>query len=181
MLFGTEGAELAALEWLHRIFECGFCDGLMRFVSLLGEYGFVWILIAVVMLCTKKYRRCGVFLAAALTVSLFVGVLGIKNLVQRPRPFEVNPALVPQIPKPTDFSFPSGHTLTAFVSALVILSFDRRVGAAALVLAVLIALSRMYLYVHFPTDILGGIFLALVIFAVLCPFFVEKRKVKAKK
>lgn len=107
-------------------------------------------------------------------------MLGLKNLVARPRPFDVDPEIVVIIPKPSDFSFPSGHTLTAFASAFAVLSFDRRLGISALVTASLIAFSRMYLYVHFPTDILGGILLAFVIFAVVRPFFAGKPREKKK-
>ncbi len=166
MLFGTEGAELAVLDFIQSVFKCGFCDRLMTAASALGNNGGLWIAVSAALLCTKKYRRCGAVMALGLLIGLFVFVLGVKNLVMRPRPFMLNEAAPTIIAKPTDFSFPSGHTLTAFSSAFILFARSRRLGTAALAAAALIAFSRMYLYVHFPTDILGGIaFAALIFFA----------------
>lgn len=162
MLFGTEAAEMRLLNLIHDTFQCGFTDFIMPKISAPGNAGALWIVIAAVMLCIPKYRRCGAAMAAGLLGCLIFGNLLLKPIVHRPRPcwlYEVE--LIAKIP--TDFSFPSGHTYASFVSAFVIFGFNVRQGVAALVVAALIAFSRMYLYAHFPTDVLGGIALAAII------------------
>ncbi|MBE7032302.1 MAG: phosphatase PAP2 family protein [Ruminococcaceae bacterium] len=166
MLFGTEAAELWILNLIQDIFGCGFLDFLMPKITALGNAGIIWILVGLVLLCTKKYRRGGVFLLVGLLLGLIFGNVILKNLIARPRPcwiYDV-PLL---IPNPTDFSFPSGHTLSSFISAFVLMRINRKFGIPALVLAILIAFSRMYLFVHFPTDILGGIVLAYAIYMMI--------------
>lgn len=67
------------------------------------------------------------------------------------------------IANPTDYSFPSGHTLSSVISAVILAKTDRRFGYAAIPLAVLIAFSRLYLYVHFPSDVLASAVLGIII------------------
>lgn len=165
MLFGTEGFEFGILNGIHNALQCDFMDFLMKLFSAVGDAGVLWIIVAVAMLCSKKYRRTGVFLGAGLLLGLLFGNLIVKNLVARPRPcwiFDI-PGLMIEVPK--DYSFPSGHTLSSFIAALVLLDSDWKIGIPAAVIAVLIAFSRLYLFVHFPTDILGGIILAILVFS----------------
>jgi len=161
MLFGTETFEIEILKGIQNIFQCLFLDILMPVVTHLGDGGLVWIITAIVLLCTKKYRRLGIALGAGLAVGFLIGNVALKNLIMRPRPCWIEQtALLIEIPR--DYSFPSGHTISSFVSAFVLLKGSRRMGIFALVLASMIAFSRMYLFVHFPTDILGGILVAWV-------------------
>ena len=86
----------------------------------------------------------------------------LKNLVARPRPYEVVEGLVPLIGKPTDYSFPSGHTCASFACALVLYRIlPKKYGVPAVILASLIAFSRLYVGVHYPTDVLGGMFVGI--------------------
>ncbi len=154
--------ELGILEAIQSI-RCGFVDFLMTAFSFLGNGGALWIAIALVMLISQKYRKTGFMLAVGLVLGLVFGNLILKNLVARPRPCWIADDVELLIAVPKDFSFPSGHTLSSFIAAFVLYREGRRFGIPALIVASLIAFSRMYLFVHFPTDILGGILLATVI------------------
>lgn len=176
LLFGCEAAELAALDFIQQNFRSGFGDSLMVFMSTIGNAGILWIVAAVIMLCTKKYRRSGLILTAGLLLGLIFGNIILKNVIARPRPCWINDEVAIIIPRPSDFSFPSGHTLASFVSAFILLKTNRRIGFIALAAAILIAFSRMYLYVHFPTDILGGIALAFLIYILLKKFLIADKE-----
>ena len=130
-------------------------------LSALADLGAVWIILAVVLICFKKTRRAGFTVGLSLILSLLVGNLILKPLVGRIRPYDVNPDVVLLTKRFTDYSFPSGHTLASFCAAGSLMFTDRRIGYPSLVLAVLIALSRLYLYVHYPTDVLTSVVLGL--------------------
>ena len=132
-------------------------------ISALGNAGLIWIVLSVILLSIKKYRKCGITLVIGLLLGLLIGNIILKPLVARPRPCWINTDIALLISSPKDFSFPSGHTLSSFIAAIILLKENKRFGYVAMVLAILIAFSRMYLYVHFPTDILAGIILACII------------------
>jgi undecaprenyl-diphosphatase len=111
---------------------------------------------------TPKYRKVGILTICALILSSILGEGLIKHLVKRPRPFIADPAVQLLIAKPLSYSFPSGHTTSAFAAAGIIVKMVKRYRAYVITLALLIAFSRMYLFVHYPTDIVGGIILGLV-------------------
>ncbi len=161
--------ELPVLDWIAENLHCGFLDTVMPAITFLGDAGWFWIACAVIMLCFKKTRKTGLMMGVALICGLVVGNLFLKPVIARVRPYDVNTAVKLLIEKPHDFSFPSGHTLASFEAAVVLFLRERRyIGIPALVLAALIAFSRMYLYVHYPTDIAAGILLgtAFAFFAV---------------
>ncbi len=149
---------LYALQGIHT----PLLDKVMVFFTNLGDAGALWIVIGLLCLARKKTRRLGVAIAIALLLTLFVGEIGIKNLVARSRPCWIDPSVPLLIRVPKDYSFPSGHTATAFSAAFCILATSKKWGVVALVVAALIAFSRLYLFVHFPTDVLGGILVAAV-------------------
>lgn len=111
----------------------------------------------------KKYRRQGLFLLLGLAASVLVGNVLLKNIVARPRPCRIDASVPLLIANPTDYSFPSGHTLSSVISAVILAKTDRRFGYAAIPLAVLIAFSRLYLYVHFPSNVLASAVLGIII------------------
>ena len=130
----------------------------MCFITRLGDAGMVWILLAVILLVIPKTRKSGIILMVALCVD-FVLCNGIlKNLFARIRPCNINTQVQLLIARPNDFSFSSGHTAASFTAvAALYLSGEKKLWKPALMLACLIAFSRLYLYVHYPTDILGGV------------------------
>lgn len=140
-------------------------DAFFVVITHLGDAGALWIAIAVLCLCFKKTRKCGVMLAAVLILGTLLGNMALKNIIARPRPFVQNPEMLKEllIAAPHGFSCPSGHTLASFESAFVIFLNNKKWGIVSLVIAALIAFSRMYLYVHFFTDILLGTLLGIVL------------------
>lgn len=172
-------------EILYRIQEMhrAFLNPVMIGVSALGNNGLIWILGAVALLFFKKTRRCGILMLVSMAVCFIVGNLCIKNLVQRPRPCQIDTAVQLLIPIPSEYSFPSGHTLHGFTAATIIFLHHRRAGIAALLFAAVIAFSRMYLFVHFPTDILGGLILGVMTAIIVYQVYsrAEKRKENRKQ
>ncbi len=148
--------DTAILLWIHEHLAHPVADAVMAFITRLGDAGFCWILLALVLLCIPKTRKAGAAIAIALTLTLLIGNLALKPLVARVRPFLANPSFALIIAPPSGFSFPSGHTMASFASACALLGYSKRAGFAALALAVLIAFSRLYLLVHYPTDVLAG-------------------------
>jgi len=125
----------------------------------LGNNGFIWIVITVVLLFTKKYRECAIVMAVALLLSYLICNVGLKNLVSRDRPFWIDERVILKVEEPPDFSFPSGHTFSSFAAAVTLFIYSRKMGIAALALALTIAFSRLYLFLHFPSDVLASIVL----------------------
>lgn len=138
-------------------------DKFFTLITHLGDAGIFWILLAVILLCFRKTRKVGIVMGLALIFGLIFGNITLKNIFQRPRPFDTPGALLDGdsllISRPGEFSFPSGHTTSSFAAAVGIFLFNKKWGIPALALAALIAYSRLYVYVHFPSDILGGIVL----------------------
>ncbi len=132
-------------------------DKIMLFITALGNEGILWIAIAILMLFFKKYRKCGISMGIALILMEITGNLVIKEIVMRDRPCWIDPSVEMLLKVPSSYSFPSGHTFAGFAASVTIFLNHKKEGIAAIALAALIAFSRMYLFVHFPTDILGGI------------------------
>ena len=153
-----EALELAILDWIQVHLRCGFLDAVLPAVSRLCNHGEIWILLALLLLVSKRYRKLGAAMAAALVLDLVCCNLLLKPLIGRIRPFAVNPGVELLVPPPLDASFPSGHTAASFAaaSALWKASGSKRMGIPAICLAAVIAFSRLYLYVHWPSDVLGG-------------------------
>ncbi|MBQ8165392.1 MAG: phosphatase PAP2 family protein [Clostridia bacterium] len=160
--------EISFLNSLQEILKCDFLDRFFTGITHLGDAGIIWILIAVVCLFFKKTRKTGICMGMALVMGLIFGNLILKNVIARERPYTYELACMTAekvkelISLPSDYSFPSGHTQASFAAATSIFMYSKKYGTLAYILAALIAFSRMYLYVHFPTDILGGILLGII-------------------
>lgn len=154
------------LNLIQENLKCGFLDFVFKYLTHLGDGGIFWTLCGAAMAMSKRYRRCGMTVLFGLLLCLIFGNLLLKPLIARPRPCHINPDVQLLIDMPQDGSFPSGHTYSSFTAAFIVLlnrsrgKFYGRLGAVFLPLASLVAFSRLYLYVHFPSDILGGIALA---------------------
>lgn len=155
--------EFAFLDFIQKYMTSPIMDRVMVFITGLGNSGTLWIVIAFLMICSKKYRTTGIMLAVGLLGSLLAGNIILKPLVGRMRPFQIREGIELLINAPRDFSFPSGHTLASVISATILILRERKLGYIAAILAFLIAFSRLYLYVHFPTDVIAGIIIGIVI------------------
>lgn len=153
-----------------------FLDRLVPAFTSLGDKGWIFIVLGIVLFCVKKTRRMGTAVLLSLAAGAIVGNLFLKNLVMRDRPCWIDTAVPLLIANPTDYSFPSGHTLAAFETAFSIFYVNRRWGSVLLIFAFAMALSRLYLFVHFPTDVLSGMALGVFI-AWNVGRFVEKYKI----
>ena len=154
--------EFAILDWIQANLRNPIMDLLMPAITTLGNSGLIWIILAGILILMPKYRKVGVAVMAGLVLEVICCNLVLKPLVARVRPCDVNTAVQLLVVRPDDFSFPSGHTAASFAAASA-LSFSRsRLWIPSLVLAVLIAFSRLYLYVHYPTDILAGALLGVM-------------------
>lgn len=154
-------------------------DFLFPPITALGNAGILWILTAIIMLCFRKTRKWGLLLGASLAITFLLNDLLIKPLVHRSRPCDLYPAVELLIQRPSSYSFPSGHSASSFTSAVVLFHCNRRLGITALVLAALIAFSRVFLFVHFPTDILTGALLGTTVALVLCAALKKLQKLPA--
>ncbi len=151
------------IEFLQDNFQSDFLDRIMPRISSMANIGIIWILIACIMLISNKYKETGKILIKALLVSTFVCNLILKPFIGRDRPFEANDDVEARIKEPTDSSFPSGHTMASFVAAMVIFCASPVLGIMAFILAFMIGLSRLYLLVHYPSDVfLGSVFGAVI-------------------
>ena len=154
--------EIPILDFIADHFHCGFLDTVLPYITSMADTGIIWIITAVILLCFRKTRKAGCMMGLALIMGLVVGNLTLKPLIARVRPYDFNPDVALLVKPLHDFSFPSGHTLASFEGAGVLMLTHRKtLGYPALLLAVIIAFSRMYLYVHYPTDVLVGVILGL--------------------
>lgn len=150
------------LDFLQQHCRSGALDWFFSRLTHLGDAGIIWIVLALGLLLYPKTRRTGAVVAIALVLDLILCNGILKNLIARTRPYDINTAVELLIKAPSDYSFPSGHTAAAFAAVTALWCCRSRFRLPAFVLAVLIAFSRLYLYVHFPTDILGGVLVGLV-------------------
>lgn len=130
----------------------------MKVITTLGNGGAIWIALTLLMLAVPRTRKIGCMSAFALIGTLLVNNMLLKNLVARTRPYEVIEGLAYIVREPVDYSFPSGHAGCSFsVACIMYRRLPGRYGVPALILAVLISVSRLYVGVHYPSDVLFGI------------------------
>ena len=139
-------------------------DTIMITLTNFGNAGILWIAISLALLFTKNHRTAGILTLCSLLVTLILGDGILKNIVERNRPFVTTNNFHLLVKAPSSYSFPSGHTSAAFAAASMLSYHLNKCKIVFFTLAVLMAFSRLYLYVHYPSDIVGGIILGLFAF-----------------
>lgn len=175
--------EINFLDFLQTMHQ-PILDKIMVFFSTIGNSGLFWIILALVLVCFRKTRCMGICMLASMALGFLTGNLIIKPLVARPRPCWINPEVNMIIAVPTDFSFPSGHTLASFAAATACFINNKKAGIIAGIIAVIIGFSRMYLYVHFPTDVIVGMVMGIgagIIMSLVVKHFYKKVQVPGSK
>ena len=150
-----EAFDAGILEFFQRL-HTPVLTVIFHFFTSIGEAGMVWIVAGLLLLVMKNTRKYGCIVLLALLMCLLLGNGLLKNLFTRPRPCWRHPEISMLIQVPTDYSFPSGHTFSSFAAAVSIWHWKKNYGYLAFGVAILIATSRLYFFVHYPTDILGG-------------------------
>ena len=155
--------DLPVLDWIQANLKSSFMDTVMPIITVFGDAGIFWMVISALLFVFPKTRRTGLGMAIAMVIGLVVCNVTLKPLVGRIRPYDLQAELGVTIQllgeKMHDFSFPSGHTIASFEAAVVLLRNSKKMGIPAMILAVLIAFSRLYLYVHYPTDVIASVIL----------------------
>lgn len=148
--------DFMVLDYIREHLRNGFLDNIMPIVTSFGNMGMIWVVVALIISAKAKYRKCSITMMLGMIAGVILGNFVVKNIVRRERPCWINEIGDMLIANPQDFSFPSGHTMSSFIAATILCYYDKRLGIPSFSVAILIAFSRMYLYVHFPTDIIGG-------------------------
>ncbi|MGP1584074.1 phosphatase PAP2 family protein [Peptostreptococcus stomatis] len=154
--------DMAILDLIQSNIRTGFMDAIMPFITQLGDAGLIWIILSIGLIIPKKTRKTGFVMIIALILNGIICNIILKPMLARIRPFDVNTAIKLLINKPRDFSFPSGHTSASFTAASVLFFRKSKLFVPSLVLAFLISFSRLYLYVHYPSDVLAGLVLGIL-------------------
>ena len=168
--------DLPILDWIQANIQCAFLDTTMPVITHMGSAGFL-IVFAVFMMLLKKYRKTGFSVALAMVFGLVICNIILKPGIHRIRPYDYQEQMGIMInlliEKQHDFSFPSGHTIATFEAATAIFLNHKKLGTVCLVLASVIAFSRLYLYIHYPTDVFTSIVLGVAL-AILATWVVGK-------
>lgn len=151
------------LLWIQEYFRQDWMTPFWKFVTFLGDAGWFWIALSVILLIPKQTRKVGAAALLSLGIGALITNVALKNIVARTRPYEVVEGLALLVGRQSDFSFPSGHSCASFAAAMVYYRMlPRRYGIATLVLAGLIAFSRLYVGVHYPSDVIAGILVGML-------------------
>lgn len=170
--------DLPILDWIAANLWCPVLDFLMPIITMFGDGGIFWIAIALILLFSKKYRKTGLAMAFALGIGLLICNIILKPGVARIRPYDFQMEYFGKEIQLIaggmhDFSFPSGHTIACFEACTALMLGNKKFGIPATVLAVLVAFSRLYLYLHYPTDVIASIILG-TLFGILGTYLAGK-------
>ncbi len=154
--------EIGILKTVNTLLSCDILDILFVFISKIGNKGAIWIILAIGLMMFKRTRKWGVCASVALLMCLIIGNGILKPLIARMRPFDFDTSLSIIIPHLADGSFPSGHTLAAFAFSSAVSKYSKKCAPYLYTLSTLMALSRIYLMVHYPTDVAGGVVIGMI-------------------
>lgn len=178
MLDAIYEIDFAILAFIREHLSCSAMDVLLKLFTYAGNWGIVWIAITIGLLISKKHRKLGISMAIGLLVCLAIGNLLMKPLIARDRPFIADPSITLVISPPTDYSFPSAHSFSSFVSASILAKYSRKAAVFAIPGAILIAFSRLYFCVHFPTDVICGAALGIIAGLTVCRLRQDRTDIK---
>lgn len=169
------------LLWIQQYLRQSWLTPAMKFITALGDYGLIWIILTLILLIRQPTRKIGLQCTISLILTSLVVNIGIKPAVARIRPYEMIPGLTLLVRRAVDYSFPSGHSAASFAVAWVIFrNAPKKYGIPVLILAFLISLSRLYVGIHYPTDVLCGILIG-IFFAWLSMRLFRKRSRKSAR
>ena len=154
--------DIMILDWIQQTFRSGFSDGVWKFITLFGEAGIFWLVLAAIFLLFRRTRKGGLAMLVAVSAGFLISNIILKNAVARIRPYDVSTMVTLAVKRLTDYSFPSGHTTASMSAGLALFYVDRKIGLPALILGILISISRLHLYVHYPSDVLAAVCVALI-------------------
>lgn len=169
ILQAIQSIDFSVLNSIQNEIRCSLLDHAFSSITELSIVTILWISVGVLMTVSKQTRKYGIVLLLALAVGTIVGVYIIKPIVCRIRPYVIT-GITTYITPPGGYSFPSGHTTSSTISAFCVYRANKKAGIFTIILAALIAYSRLYFYVHFPTDILGGFFIGSIISTLMLHF-----------
>jgi len=167
----AEHFDLPILDWIQANLQSELLDTVMPIITMLGDAGIFWIICSVILMFIPKTRKIGFGMAIAMALGLLVCNVTLKPLIARIRPYDYQIQVLKKewtdfllagkllVETPHDFSFPSGHTIASFEACTVLMLGNKKLGIPATILAIAIAFSRMYLYVHYPTDVIASVIL----------------------
>ena len=164
--------EFQFLNWIQENWHNDVLTTVLRWITTLGNGGILWILLSLLLWIPRKTRKCGISMSLSLLLCGILGNLILKPWIGRIRPYDINTSIELLLPALSDFSFPSGHASASFAAAAAIFAYHKKWGTGALALAAVIAFSRLYLYVHYPSDVLAGSLLG-ILFGVISYYIVK--------
>ena len=136
---------------------------IMKAISYCGNLGVIWLIIIALTYYYKPTRDMSIYILLAIIFATLAGQITIKSIVKRPRPCHTYPEVKILLPVPTDLSFPSGHTTSSFACSTVLFIFSPILGIIAYTWAALTGFSRIYLFVHYVSDVMTGALLGTII------------------
>ena len=162
MIIFFNNIDQTILFFIQTNFHTPILNKVMILFTAAGDKGFVWILISLLLLINKKTRYIGMVTLGALVLSTIAGEGILKHIIQRPRSYVDFPSIQLLVGKPTTYSFPSGHTASSFAAAYVLSKYLKKISPLIWIVAITIAFSRLYLFMHYPSDVVAGIVLGLI-------------------
>ena len=179
-----QGFDFTVLDGIQNFLKCGFFDKIMPFISTAAGV-VLWAALGIILIFFKKVRVNGIALLSAFLLTALITEFLIKPVFMRERPFMVNTEHILLVSEPFGSSFPSAHSSTSFAAAVQLFGINRKTGIMGIITAAVVAFSRLYLYVHFPTDVIAGaligVFLGIAVMLITTKIRIkltEKRQVQ---